>query len=156
MRNQRPATARLLAIAYYPTMVWCGLLVVVAALLLGGKLILPDTGWRLAAVGAAMCVPLFLTLLLDRRTRDAVNEVPRRLGEQWPNLTLREKFFAPGFGEPFLLILNRLALLECVIAQFAHNGPATMVAFVSFALSCVLSFLLIGHPRPFRRSEGDG
>ena len=128
---------------YWPALVgaWVGVAVVASIILFdeAARVLTYPTQMGLAA----LCATAFIVMLLDRKTRNAVNSYNFYIRDNRDELKARQKELGwirtfcrsdPDFPDPPLQRTLRAAWITGVITMFIGNKPASLIAFESFFL----------------------
>lgn len=85
-----------------------------------------------------LCVIMFISGLFDKRTREENNRFNSTTAIELEKLGFFRSLFSTAYGDWRLLVLNRLAFFEGVVAMFAGRKDLVLLAFVCFAISTMM------------------
>jgi hypothetical protein len=145
MGTRRSFAAAVTRVIHAPVVVTAAAAALVLLLRLLTDFVSNASVWFSAAVVGAICVPLFILVLIDKHTRSAIDRSRAHLEQRWPSMTLKQRLLFPEEADRLLLFLNRLLWVEATVAMF-FDRASFMLGFAGFALTGLLLFLELGNP----------
>lgn len=128
---------------FWPALVgaWVGVVAGPAAALMPHPFmgLVQPTTWALTSLAAAM----FLVMLFDRPTRHAIDKFNFKQKALWRERTWKDRFFSTDYGDPRLLIVNRVVWLEMIVCLFSGRMDLAVLCFASFAVSTIMLLLMM-------------